>query len=54
MGACMCVQMVAGEKSINLICEAVCLDRWTPACLDAAGIAAFSRLGCSINCWFQF
>lgn len=46
--------MIALEQRTNLICDAVCLDRWTTACLDAVRIAALSRFACSINCWFQF
>lgn len=48
-----CVQMIALEQSINLICDAAGSDRWTTACLDAVRIAAFARFGGSFNCWFQ-
>lgn len=52
-----CVQMIALEQSINLICDAVCLDRWTTACLDAVRLSPFGGLGGGFNCrfrWFGF
>lgn len=45
---------LALEQSISLVSGAVCLDRWTKACLDAAAKAGFSGFGCAHSRWFRW